>query len=169
MDDTTDRLQDHPLDESTGVNPQHFDADGYVVGQPHHDTVANEDLTAEGRLVSEVPGTGAPGAATAAFGTTASAAPASADGQFDDQRMPTTDGELSDADAMPRAEASIAPPPGGPADPDAPVPGPEGVPPGPDVTPPEPNPLAPDEPTPFDPEEPDQLGGPSRTVGGEAF
>ena len=29
-------IQDHPLDESTGIQPQHFDADGYVVGAPHH-------------------------------------------------------------------------------------------------------------------------------------
>src|SRR5690606_41873311 len=65
-----------------------------------------------------------------AHGTTASAAPGAPDGQFHDQRMPGTDGELSDATGAPRPEASIAPPPG---DPNAPVPGPEGVPPGPDV------------------------------------
>lgn len=157
----TQRFQDHPIDESTGVTPQHFDADGYVVGQPHHDTVANEDLTPEGTLVSE-----SPGAANAAYGTTASAAPAAPDGQLQDQQMPTTDGELSDAGGAPRADDSIAPPPG---DPDAPVPGPEGVPPGPDVTPPEPNPTLPDEPTPIAPDEADQAGHVPRTVGGDAF
>jgi hypothetical protein len=161
MTETTDRIQDHPFDESTGGNPQHFDADGYVVGQPHHDAVANEDLTPEGTLIAE-----APGAATAAYGTTASAAPDAPDGQFHDQHMPTTDGELSDPDAAPRPDASIAPPPG---DPNAPVPGPEGVPPGPDFTPPEPNPIAPDEPAPLAPDDPDQSGGLPRTVGGEVF
>ncbi|AYF98050.1 hypothetical protein D7I47_07150 [Protaetiibacter intestinalis] len=37
-------MQDHPLDESTGVHPQHFDADGYVVGQPHHTSVSRDEL-----------------------------------------------------------------------------------------------------------------------------
>jgi hypothetical protein len=162
MNETTHRIQDHPLDESTGVTPQHFDAEGYVAGHPHHAAVANEDLTPEGTLISETPG-----AATAAYGTSASAAPDAPDGQFDDQRMPATDGELSDADAAPRPDASIAPPP---ADPDAPIPGaPEGVPPGPDVTPAEPNPTVPDEPAPLAPEEPDQGGSLPRTVGGDAF
>jgi hypothetical protein len=156
-----DRIQDHSLDESTGVTPQHFDAEGYVVGHPHHDAVANEDLTPEGTLFSEPPG-----ATTAATGTPASAEPDAPDGQFDGQRMPTTDGELSDADAAPRPDASIAPPP---AEPDAPVPGPEGVPPGPDVTPPEPSPVAPDEPAPWAPDDPDRSGGSPRTVGGEVF
>lgn len=161
MNETTDRIQDHPLDESTGGTPQHFDADGYVIGQPHHDAVANEDLTPAGTLAAE-----APGAATAAHGTTASAAPDAPDGQFLDQRMPGTDGELSDATGAPRPEASIAPQPG---DPNAPVPGPEGVPPGPDVTPPEPGPPTPAEPNPFLPDEPGQSGEAPRTVGGEAF
>ncbi|HLU63549.1 MAG TPA: hypothetical protein VKY66_03370 [Protaetiibacter sp.] len=162
MTETTDRIQDHPLDESTGVNPQRFDADGYVVGRPHHDAVANEDLTPEGTLVSE-----SPGVATAASGITASAAPDAPDGQFHDQRMPATDGELSDATGAPRPDASIAPPPGG--DPNAPVPGPEGVPPGPDVTPTEPGAPMPEEPSPFLPDEPGESGEAHRTVGGEVF
>lgn len=157
----TPRFQDHPLDESTGVTPQHFDAEGYVVGKPHHTTVANEDLTPEGTLAAE-----APGAATAAHGTTASDDPAAPDGQFHQQEMPTTDGELSDADGAPRPSDSIAPPPG---DPNAPVPGPEGVPPDPGLTPPEPAPTLPDEPAPFAPDEADQAGHVPRTIGGDAF
>lgn len=36
-------FQDHPLDESTSVQPQHFDADGYKVGQAHREmTVEHE-------------------------------------------------------------------------------------------------------------------------------
>lgn len=166
MTETTDRIQDRSLDESTGVSPQHFDADGYVVGHPHHEAVANEDLTPEGTLVAETPTASTVNDGAVNDGTAASAAPDAPDGQFDDQRMPATDGELSDADGAPRPAASIAPPPG---DPNAPVPGPEGVPPGPDVTPPEPNPVAPDEPAPLAPEEPDQGGNLPRTVGGEAF
>ena len=59
MTETTDRIQDHPLDESTGGSPQHFDADGYVLGRPHHEAVANEDLTPAGTLVREAPGAAA--------------------------------------------------------------------------------------------------------------
>lgn len=152
-------FQDRPIDESTGVNPQHFDADGYRVGQPHHDAIANEDLTPEGTLISD-----APGAETAARGTTASADPAAPDGQLHDQQMPTTDGELSDASGSPSPDASIAPPPG---DPNAPVPGPQA--PSPDRIPDEPNPTLPDEPPPFAPDEADQGGHVPRTAGGVAF
>jgi len=62
MTDSTDRIQDHALDESTDVHPQHFDADGYVLGHPHHEAVANEDLTPEGTLVSETDAAAAPAA-----------------------------------------------------------------------------------------------------------
>ncbi len=47
-------VQDHPIDESTGVQPQHFDPEGYVVGHPHreltveHETEHGEELP-EGR------------------------------------------------------------------------------------------------------------------------
>jgi len=47
-------VQDHPIDESTDVQPQHFDADGYKVGQEHremtveHETDHGEELP-EGR------------------------------------------------------------------------------------------------------------------------
>lgn len=156
---TQQRFQDRPIDESTGANPQHFDADGYRVGHPHHDAVANEDLTPEGTLISE-----SPGAATAAYGSTASDAPDAPDGQLHDQEMPTTDGELSDPEGAPHPSDSIAPPPG---EPNAPVPGPEG--PSPDGTPPEPNPTLPDEPPPFAPDEPDEAGHVPRTTGEAAF
>jgi len=36
-------IQDHSLDESTGVQPQHFDPEGYVEGHPHREmTVEHE-------------------------------------------------------------------------------------------------------------------------------
>jgi len=36
-------VQDHPIDESTGVQPQHFDPEGYVLGHPHREmTVEHE-------------------------------------------------------------------------------------------------------------------------------
>lgn len=60
MDDATDRIQDHPLDESTGVHPQHFDDEGYVVGHPHHTTVSSDQLTPEGTLVDEEQDAGGP-------------------------------------------------------------------------------------------------------------
>jgi hypothetical protein len=163
MTESTDRIQDHPLDETTGVSPQHFDPEGYVVGHPHHTAVANEDLTPEGTLIDET----APAMTTPATEVPSSAAPDAPDGQFDDQRMPTTDGELSDPDAPTRPDASIAPPPAGPDDP---VPGaPEGVPPDPDLTPPEPTPPSPAEPAPLAPDEPDERGDAPRTVGGGVF
>jgi len=94
----TQNTQDHALDETTGVDPQHFDGEGYVVGHPHHTTVAADDLTPEGRLIETDEGIESDEAAE----TTAD--PARPDGQFDDQRMPTTDGELSDPDAAPASD-----------------------------------------------------------------
>lgn len=74
--------QNHPLDESTSAQPQHFDADG--------------NLTEPRREVVE-PGTGSPQPDSPdAFDE--SDEPASPDGQFHDQEMPTTDGELSRPD-----------------------------------------------------------------------
>lgn len=147
-------IQDHPLDESTGIQPQHFDADGYVVGHPHHDTVASDELGPDGLLSQPDEIVTVPEAGTQA--------PASPDGQFDSQRMPTTDGELSEPDGsvVADADASIAPPPAGP--PAEPVPGaPDGVPIDPDITP--------DEPAPFAPDEAAKAADPQRTVGGTAF
>lgn len=149
------RTQDHALDESTDVTPQHFDEEGYVVGHPHHTAVADTDLGPDGRLVDD----GAPLAAPVGDPTAETDEPDAPDGQFDSQEMPTTDGELSQADrtiVLDDAEASIAPPP---ATPDGPTPGaPDGAPTGPDITPDEPAPFAPDESV-----------GPEHPRGGQAF
>jgi hypothetical protein len=191
MNESTDRIQDHALDESTGVQPQQFDADGYVVGHPHHTTVSGDDLGPDGGL-AEADAVPAPPAA-------GPRAPDAPDGQFDDQRMPTTDGELSHPDpgagladqqnrggtmsnldgilstpdetlGVVGADGGFAPlpdpdgsiaPPPG-GDPNEPVPGaPDGVPVDPDITP--------DEPPPFAPDDASQAADPQRTVGGQAF
>ena len=47
----TQNIQDQPIDESTGADPQHFDAEGYVLGHPHHTAVSSDDLTADGTLI----------------------------------------------------------------------------------------------------------------------
>lgn len=44
MDDRN--IQDHSLDESTDVHPQHFDEEGYVVGHPHHEGLTQADVEA---------------------------------------------------------------------------------------------------------------------------
>jgi len=154
MSDTR-RIQDHALDESTDVTPQHFDEEGYVIGHPHHTAVADTDLGPDGRLVETTDAPAAPEGDPVAE----TDEPDAPDGQFDGQRMPTTDGALSEPDrtiVLDDAEASIAPPA---AAPDGPVPGaPDGAPTGPDITPDEPAPLAPDEGV-----------EPGRTVGGQAF
>lgn len=36
-------FQDHPIDESTSVQPQHFDADGYQIGQPHRELLVEHE------------------------------------------------------------------------------------------------------------------------------
>jgi hypothetical protein len=36
-------IQDHPIDESTAAQPQHFDAEGYVVGHPHHEMLVEHE------------------------------------------------------------------------------------------------------------------------------
>ena len=74
--------QDHPVDESTSAQPQQFDADGNLIG-PRREVVE--------------PGAAAPRPDSPdAFEE--SDEPASPDGQFHDQEMPTTDGELSRPD-----------------------------------------------------------------------
>lgn len=79
---TMSDIQDAPLDESTSAQPQHFDADGNLIG-PRREVVE--------------PGTLAPQADSPdAFDEWDE--PASPDGQFHDQEMPTTDGELSRPD-----------------------------------------------------------------------
>ncbi len=50
MNQPIDPVQDRSLDESTGVNPQHFDEEGYVIGHPHHTAVAADELGPDGRL-----------------------------------------------------------------------------------------------------------------------
>ena len=39
----TNRIQDHPLDESTSAEPQRFDADGYVIGHVHHEILVTHE------------------------------------------------------------------------------------------------------------------------------
>lgn len=77
-----DEQQDHPLDESTSAQVQHFDDDGYV--RPDDDAALPAD--------SEDPATAQPGGLLDAD----TDEPAADDGLFNDQQMPTADGELSD-------------------------------------------------------------------------
>lgn len=77
-----DEQQDHPLDESTSAKVQLFDADGYVL--PDDDAALPVD--------SEAPATAQSGGAPHAD----TDEPAADDGLFNDQQMPTADGELSD-------------------------------------------------------------------------
>ncbi len=190
MSDTR-RIQDHALDESTEVTPQHFDDHGYVVGHPHHEHVTGDDIGPDGRLVGEAATDGpaepelttdpevasghdAPSSAEvpAVAGLSGRSelgeetdAPDAPDGQFDSQDMPTTDGEPAEdeGEVLDDEVASIAPPPGEPGEP-----GPE-APDGPGITPPEPGPPSPPEPTPFAPEEADEHGGQPPVLGERAF
>jgi len=190
MSDTR-RIQDHPLDESTEVTPQHFDDDGYVVGHRHHEHVTGDDIGPDGRLIGEAATDGPsepelttdPEVASAPDAPSSAEVPAVAglsgrselgedvdetdapDGQFDSQDMPTTDGEPAEpeGEVLDGEEASIAPPPATPGDPGPEAPG------GPDVTPPEPGPPTPPEPAPFAPDAPDEHGGQPPLLGDRAF
>lgn len=75
-------FQDQPLDESTSAHPQHFDADGYVLP--------------DGDAASPVSGDAPAGSATPVDPAEETDEPDADDGLFNDQSMPTADGELSD-------------------------------------------------------------------------
>ncbi len=172
-------IQDHAIDETTDVNPQHFDDDGYVIGHPHHLDVTDQDLGPDGRLIDDAVTEGAPETDL----TTETDEPDAPDGQFDSQDMPTADGEPAEPESdvvvvdiatvdiepvddetavvLDDEEASIAPPPETPEEPGDPA--------GPGITPPEPGPPTPDEPAPFTPDAPDEHGGQPPLLGDRAF
>jgi hypothetical protein len=43
VNDSKNRIQDHPLDESTSAKPQHFDGEGYVIGHVHHELLVEHE------------------------------------------------------------------------------------------------------------------------------
>lgn len=48
MNDSKNRIQDHSIDESTSVRPQHFDDEGYVIGHVHHEVLIEHETPPPG-------------------------------------------------------------------------------------------------------------------------
>ncbi len=95
--------QDRPLDDSTSAKLQHFDSAGYVVHDDNDDVRDDERdsgvSTGDERDAAsheEVPDQ--PGALGGRQASDETDDPAADDGLFNDQQMPTADGELSDPD-----------------------------------------------------------------------
>ena len=44
MSHDTDNVQDNAIDQSTGVQVQHFDDEGYVVGHEHREHLSPEQI-----------------------------------------------------------------------------------------------------------------------------